>query len=131
MAQFLTPLRLEKVGPQRWLVGQSLEFQSDELQAHLIVPGGFQTDLASVPWFAQWLVSKVGRYDAAAVLHDCAYAGQLLVQDETGHRQPIRLIKPVADRLFREALIASGVKPRTANGMYAAVSWFGRKAQRP
>lgn len=130
-AGFLTPLRLEKVGPQRWSVLTDLVFHSAELRATYVVPAGFSTDLASIPGFAQWAISKVGRHDEPATLHDCAYAGELLVEDVTGSRHPVRLIKPLADRLFREALVTCGVSSRTATAMYWAVSLFGRKGQQP
>lgn len=34
---------------------------------------GFITDLASIPWWIQWYLSKVGDYNQAAVVHDWEY----------------------------------------------------------
>jgi len=35
-----------------------------------IVPKGYITNYASVPWFGRWLVSPVGKIRHAAVVHD-------------------------------------------------------------
>ncbi len=35
-----------------------------------VVPSGFCTDLASVPWFFWWLVASYGRHTRAALVHD-------------------------------------------------------------
>jgi hypothetical protein len=61
------------------------------------------------------------------VLHDAAYAGALMTLD--GRR--IWLIKPWADRLFHEALRASGVNAARAQVMYLAVKFAGDPSQHP
>ena len=40
------------------------------------IPAGFSTDFGSVPWFAQWLVSTMGRALPAYLAHDYIYATQ-------------------------------------------------------
>lgn len=37
---------------------------------HIIVPAGFVTDGASVPWFLSWRFSSTGPYFGAAIIHD-------------------------------------------------------------
>lgn len=36
----------------------------------IIVPAGYVTDFASVPWWAAWLIPVIGEHAKAAVLHD-------------------------------------------------------------
>lgn len=50
-----------------------LIFDSDVLKQTLIVPSGFQTDLASIPRGLWNILPKSGRYDRAAVVHDFLY----------------------------------------------------------
>ncbi len=124
MPAFRTSLQLEKTGPQRWMLLQDLAYDSGVLGGLVVVRAGVETDLASVPWWGQWLISKVGRYDGAAVLHDAAYRGQLCGADGTVLRVP----KDVADRLLAEAARVGGVKPRTATALYWCVRLGGRVA---
>ncbi len=39
----------------------------------IVVPKGFMTDFASIPWVVQWLVRKHGPHNGPAVLHDWLY----------------------------------------------------------
>ena len=50
---------------------------SDEI---IEVPEGYMSDLASIPWFARWLIPKLGRHAQAAVLHDIMYQYHLYSQ---------------------------------------------------
>jgi len=126
-AAFLTPLRTEKIGPRRWLLIDDLVFSSSLLLGVFCVPRAFQTDLASLPTWLGGLFPRVGLYDAPAVLHDGAYAGALITID----RERIWLTKPWADRLFFEAMTASGVSQWRASVMYQAVVWFGNPQAHP
>jgi hypothetical protein len=63
----------------------------------IIVPAGFRTDFASIPWFARWLFPTSGKVAKAALLHDY----MLLLND------------PRAADAFEEALAVAGVgQPR-------------------
>lgn len=105
-----------------FVVQRALKFCSADLRGVLVVPGGFTTDLASIPQALQNLAPKVGKYDSAAVLHDAAYAGAL----KTEEGQRVHLIKPLADRLFLEAMLSLDVPSWRAHAMYFAVRLFGR-----
>ncbi len=59
----------------------------------ITVPAGFQTDFASIPWFARWLFPISGKVAKAALLHDY----MLLLND------------PRASDAFAQALEAAGV----------------------
>lgn len=50
-----------------------LTYVSDVLKRTILVPAGFQTDLASIPIGLWNLLPKSGKYDRAAVVHDFLY----------------------------------------------------------
>ena len=52
MAGFLSPLVVQEVGKDQWLVVKPLRYQSDVLSITFTVPAGFETDLESIP---RWL----------------------------------------------------------------------------
>ncbi len=61
----------------------------------VLVPAGFVTDFASIPWFARWLLPISGKVAKAALLHDYMLA----------------LYDPRAPSAFAEALEVAGVGP--------------------
>jgi hypothetical protein len=78
------------------------------------VPVGFKTDLASIPWFAQWYIKKFGKHNLAAVLHDYLYSVSYNRKDRVK-----------ADKIFYQALLSCNVTARKARLMYIAVRIFG------
>lgn len=84
----------------------------------LVVPGGFTTDLASIPNFLNWVVPKLGKHNRAAVIHDWLYD----MQDKRG--------KEFADLLFYHCLLHDGVGKFRAGIMYKCVKRFGHGAWR-
>ena len=120
-ARFLSPLRTEKLGAQRWILTDDLVFESKVLRGRFIAPRGFQTDLASIPRALWAICPKVDVYDAAAVIHDAAYGNALTTF--SGYR--VFLIKTLADDLFYEACRVEGVSAFRARLMHWAVSTFG------
>lgn len=124
---FLTPLRTEKIGAQRWLLTDDLIFRSVALNGIVIAPRSFQTDLASIPRIAWTMFPKEDLYDAGAVIHDAAYGNALTTM--TGDRMFV--IKPIADELFKECILALGVSPWRASMMFWAVSTFGNPIGHP
>jgi hypothetical protein len=80
------------------------------------VPEGYVTDFASIPGFAQWLISPFGKHAEAAVIHDWLYTlGK--PRDGKARKQ--------ADRVFRRALKLVGVGFVRRNIMYYAVRMGG------
>ena len=78
----------------------------------IYVQPGFKTDLATIPWWAQWYIDRLGDYNQAAVLHD------YLLQHR--HLFPYLTRKQI-DQIYREALEDLGVKKRHCRVMYLAV----------
>lgn len=66
---FLNPLSTVARPDGKFELLNDLHYQAEN-EAVIIVPRGFITDYASVPWFGRWLIPKIGRYNRAAVLHD-------------------------------------------------------------
>ena len=80
------------------------------------VPAGFRSDLASIPALVRPFWSRLeGETAAAAVLHDYLYTVHI-----TSRRE--------ADRLFYEALGATGVRPYKRWAMWLAVRLFGGRS---
>lgn len=127
VAEFLTPLRMEKIGAQRWLLTDVLQFSSAERDGIVVAPRGFQTDLASIPRLLWWLFPKVDKWDAAAVIHDAGYGHVLL--SEIG--EPVLVTKREADRLFLEGMTVLEVNWLQRTVMYWMVRLFGDPLEHP
>lgn len=109
---FKTDLDLRKIGTRKWRLLGDLIYET-KAGVLIIVPAGFETDLASIPRMAFVLTPPVGDYDYAAVVHDYLYTQQTTT-------------KAFADNTFKEAMEACGVGWYTRNKMYLAVKLFGK-----
>lgn len=78
----------------------------------------FETDLASIPSLAGWLVPKDGRHTPAALVHDAMILGP----GETHCYQGREVHAEEADRIFREGMQFLGVKFLRRWMIWAAVS---------
>jgi hypothetical protein len=79
-----------------------------------IIPAGFVTDFASVPWPFTLFIPRSGDHNSAAVLHDFLYVTMALTRRE-------------CDVIFISAMSALGVFAPKAGTMYLAVrvgGWF-------
>jgi hypothetical protein len=119
---FLTELRVEKVGPDTWRLLEPLIIWTDSselmhayvegVRGHtLTVPAGFEHDFASVPRIpvAYWLAGNTAH--KSAVVHDYLYA--------------VKAPRGLADRVFKAAMVAEGVPAWRRALMYSAVRAFG------
>lgn len=80
----------------------------------------FETDLASIPAFATWLVPKDGSHTPGALIHD---AMVLKDQEEPNYAPPVpRIGAEEADRIFRQAMQHLGVRLIRRWLMWTAVS---------
>ena len=116
-------LTLRVVGPKAFTVVDGFRYrdQYDGLETYT-VPAGLRTDLASVPFFLQWLVLSYGKHTMAAIVHD-----QYWDDDKT----PPELRK--ANTAFRHAMWESDVPYLRRWFMWTAVTlammtrtWPGR-----
>ncbi len=94
----------------KWFeVVEEVLYESDSIAT--IIPIGTKTDFASVPRFFRRLISKVGKYGKAAVLHD------YLCELEGFPRKD-------ADKIFLEAMKALGVGWFKRRTMYFGVRTY-------
>jgi hypothetical protein len=111
MSRFLTPLRAERAG-NVWTVLQPLIYESDVAQRVFIVPEGLTTDFASVPRLPLAFLLTGDCAQAAATIHDYAYRTAIVD-------------RAMADKVFKEAAIASGEPAWRAALMYAGIRLGG------
>jgi hypothetical protein len=81
----------------------------------LAVPAGLISDFASIPDVLQSVVSKLGPYNLAAIVHDYLYATQICSRHQ-------------ADGIFFRMLRDVGTPRGTRRAMYIAVTNFGGRA---
>lgn len=74
----------------KWKLQDVLEYETPEGK-RIVVPAGFETDFASVPWLLRGWVARWSKTARAAIVHDWLYYSH-----ETS--------RPEADRIFRVAL---------------------------
>lgn len=117
MSGFTTPLNLEPIsGPMPYRTTRDLVYDIGVKGSGLrvVVPAGFETDLATVPRLL-WPICAPHdpRYAGAAVLHDYLY-------DWDG------FTRVVADGIFYEAMRALGTPRWKAVMMYVGVRLWNR-----
>lgn len=99
-------------------------------RGRVVVPSGFVTDLASVPFFMTWLFPRYGKYTKAAIVHDylCRNIGEpvrvcLSAPDSDGEL-PFRIDdRSDADEIFRDLMSELEVPPPRRWLMWSAVTW--------
>lgn len=91
-----------------------LVYFSAYLQRELVVPVGFQTDFASIPWVFHSFCQVNGKHRAAAVVHD-----YLCV-----HKHEEGITQADADKVFLEAMETLGVRFSQRKVMYRAVRTY-------
>ncbi|MBC6981719.1 DUF1353 domain-containing protein [Caulobacter sp. 17J80-11] len=99
------------VRPLEYRVGSK---DSDEV---IVVPVGFETDFASVPWGFRELFPQLGPWARPAIIHDWLYANRGLG----------RYSRADADRIFLEAMEVVGVPAWRRAPMYLAVRAGGAR----
>lgn len=58
---------------RNFLLSNPLEYEIRRTGKIIVVPGGFVTDFASVPRWAQWIISILGKHSVPAIAHDYLY----------------------------------------------------------
>lgn len=95
----------------------------------IVVPAGFVTDFASIPWpLWSFIGASWGRYGKAAVIHDFLYQhhGYEAWPKDTG----VQFARWHADDIFLEAMVVLNVAGWRRRLMYRGVRWFGWLAWR-
>lgn len=65
-------IQVAHIPPEKWWKSAKWRLLKEYKSANgnVIVPAGFVTDGASIPWGVQWRFSPVGPYFGAAIVHD-------------------------------------------------------------
>ena len=125
MSNFTQPLILEYLPKTNmWMTAGKLVYFVGEKNSkdRIIVPKGFITDLASVPWPASMFIPKSGKFNSAAVLHDYLYSilGEIVEPNNIKKR-----LRKECDSIFIESMKVLGVRWFKCKIMYRAVRLFG------
>ncbi len=120
MPEFKNRLKVSPhpVNPDMWVVESPLHVVYED--GEIIVPVGFETDLASIPRMFWSIVPPMGHYTEAAVVHDFLYRHGV---EFTLYGK--KATRKAADRLFRDLMKVSGVGFMTRNLLYVGVRIFG------
>ena len=103
-----------------WAIYKEFSYHVGELDSGgdvIVVPVGFGTDFASVPWVFRFLIPRWGKYGKAAVVHDYLYSTQEYGDEKHRRRR--------ADEIFREAMEVLDVAVWRRILMFWAVRAFG------
>ena len=106
-------------------LGRNLEFRSRKTGRLYIVPRGFVSDLASVPWWLRSLAPPWQQSARAGLLHDYAYR---IGAHPAGSIR--KITRSEADLLLWEGLRADDVGRIRARAMWAAVRTCGASSWR-
>lgn len=119
MPKFTKFISLTPVNDTHWRVERGFTFFPEKF-APVFVPGGFETDLASVPRFLWTLIPPFGKHSQAAVIHDFLYK----MRKDITFTGPKRSRKE-CDQIFLDAMKALDVPMWKRQTMYRAVRAFG------
>lgn len=103
-------VREQRDDPRNWTVMREIVYDGES--DRFVVPGGDDTDFASVPRLFVWLLPRYGAYTKAAILHDHLWRKEV-------PRGTISL--PEADAILRRAMRELGVSFLQRWMMWAAV----------
>lgn len=92
----------------KWFETYSVFVYNSEDGKQIIVPNYINTDFASIPRAFRWMITRVGKYGKAAVLHDYLCEYKIVPRKK-------------ADKLFLEAMKVLGVGWLKRRTMYFGV----------
>ena len=90
-----------------WVVTESALVWDDGTQIHTILPA-FKTNLASLPFFIKPILSKLGKHQRAAVLHDYFYGEHIGGKSWADQQMNTAMIQDGVSR-WRRYIIMSGL----------------------
>jgi len=83
----------------------------------IIVPAGFVSDGASIPWVAQWLIPKEGKWNRPAIVHDYLY--------QTGKIGDWIINQRIADAIYLGLMECREVPAWNRKTQYRILRMFG------
>lgn len=120
MSSFTTPLVVSPLPDgRRWRLVFQFRYHIGKRWSEnvIIVPVGFVTDFASIPWLFWAFLPSWGKYGKAAVIHDFLYQSHNYPEMSHSRKE--------ADDIFYEAMLVEGTKHWKARVMYIGVRLFG------
>lgn len=119
-------------GRQCVLLLEALEYRvgADDSPEVIVVPAGFETDFASIPFGARNLFPALGPWGRPAIVHDFLYEtrGTGLFDGTRWITRAKPYTRAEADAVFCEAMQVVGVPAWRRAIMYRAVRIGGRRA---
>ena len=85
----------------------TITFKLDGEARSLTVPKGMLTDLASVPWWARWAVSRVGPHLEAAIVHDFLYIAWQNLENYAAKEEDQKFADALMDKAMEKAKVAN------------------------
>lgn len=77
------PLALFQKDGNVFVLTGTLVYRIEKTGELITVPAGFVTDFASVPWYAQSVISVLGKHSVPAVVHDFLYWEQACTREQS------------------------------------------------
>lgn len=100
-------------------------------KSKVVVPIGFETDMASVPRYLHAFIPKGGKWNHSAVCHDWLYHHKKMLEpaQDLGSYQPkeVAITRKEADKVFLYAMEISKVRYTRRMTMYWGVRAFGQR----
>lgn len=115
---FQQKAELRHEGGKTFTLLNTLVFYSAHYQREFRVPRGMQTDLASIPSFAQSFCQVLGNNIRSAILHDFNCLPEGKTQNQVSQK--------MADKLFHEGMSIDHVRWSKARLMYRMVTLYQR-----
>ena len=116
---FKTPLIVEVMpSGKRFKLHFQFTYWWKRQYLEICVPAGFVTDFASIPRVARILISKLGRYNKAAVIHDYVYQTHTI---RRANGVVFCFDRSMADQCFQDGMRDLGVAKWKYTLMYLAV----------
>jgi hypothetical protein len=133
------PPRVEPLGSNRYRLIEDYVYawKKDGVHAQLVVPAGFECDLASVPRILWWYISPFD-LGSAVVPHDWIYdhggklpeGSHLRLEEGVWVDVGLPWSRKDADRLFGRMMREANLRKRKRRRAYKAVRIFGWRAWR-
>lgn len=140
MSSFTKPLTTTYIGGGFRRVEREFEYHVGKQESNevILVPKGFLTDFASIPWPISMLIPKDGDYNQPAVLHDYLYSRLGRLYNMTYNRakcdsvfleamEVINLLDNFSIPLLKRRIIYRGVR---VGGWYGWRKHEGRRKQK-
>lgn len=110
MGVFTGDIKVKHVDGRMWEILSPIEYIDDKY--YFIIPKGFKTDFATIPYFLRWFVQPTGNHTYPAILHDYMWLHTSLKKSEV-------------NKIFYNNLLQFGVKPWKAWLMWKATCAYG------